>query len=94
MLITTADGAVTGFRLACPKALDERKQALHLRHVTPTAPGPCPIVCDKGFAGAGIEKAAADLGHPLVRPPAKTSPDPPCPFPAGYASASKRSSGR
>ncbi|MFC4563372.1 hypothetical protein ACFO4E_16025, partial [Nocardiopsis mangrovi] len=29
---------------------------------------PCPIVCDKGFAGAGIERAAAALGHVLIRP--------------------------
>lgn len=31
MLITTTDGAVTGFSLACSKELDERKQALHRR---------------------------------------------------------------
>lgn len=82
MLITTTDGAVTSFSLAHPKDLDERKQALHLLHVHPPADGPCPIVCDKGFAGAGIEKATADLGHPLIRParddepqsPAKTFP--------------------
>ncbi|WSG16659.1 hypothetical protein OIE66_07065 [Nonomuraea sp. NBC_01738] len=40
MLITTADGAVTGFSLASPKELDERKQALHLLHVHQVAPGP------------------------------------------------------
>ncbi|WP_230466186.1 transposase [[Actinomadura] parvosata] len=81
MLITTADGAVTAFSLACPKDLDERKQALHLLHVTPIAPGPCPIVCDKGFAGAGIEKAAADLGHQLIRPAREDEPGPALPFP-------------
>jgi hypothetical protein len=77
MLITTADGAVTSFSLAHPKDLDERKQALHLLHVHPPADGPCPIVCDKGFAGAGIEKAAADLGHPLIRPARHDEPGPP-----------------
>ncbi|MBR8745468.1 hypothetical protein [Nocardiopsis sp. MG754419] len=73
LLITTAEGAVCAFSLAHPKELDERKQALHLLHVRECAPGPepVPIVCDKGFAGAGIEKAAADLGHPLVRPSRK-----------------------
>lgn len=81
MLITTADGAVTAFSLACPKELDERKQALHLLHVTPIAAGPCPIVCDKGFAGAGIEKAAADLGHRLIRPAREDEPAPALPFP-------------
>lgn len=57
MLITTADGAVCAFSLAHPKELDERKQALHLLHVQCTAPVPGPIVCDKGFAGVGIEAA-------------------------------------
>jgi hypothetical protein len=80
MLITTTDGVVTSFSLAHPKDLDERKQALHLLHVHPPAGGSCPIVCDKGFAGTGIEKAAAGLGHPLIRParhdepPSKTFP--------------------
>lgn len=68
MLITTAKGTDTAFSLAHPKELDKRKQALHVPHVQPLAPGPCPIVCDKGFAGAGVEKAAAELGHVLVRP--------------------------
>ncbi|MBA9001520.1 transposase [Thermomonospora cellulosilytica] len=68
MLITTAEGAVCAFSLAHPKELDERVQAVHLLQVAPPAPGPCPIVCDKGFAGAGVEKAAADLGHVLIRP--------------------------
>lgn len=53
MLITTAEGVVCAFSLAHPKELDERKQALHLPHVQECTPGPCPIVCDKGFAGAG-----------------------------------------
>jgi hypothetical protein len=76
MLITTAEGVVTGYSLANPKELDERKQALHLLHVHAIADGPCPVVCDKGFAGAGIEKAAADLGHPLIRPVRDDEPEP------------------
>jgi hypothetical protein len=68
MLITTADGAVVAFSLAHPKELDERKQALHLLYVGQAAPGPGPIVCDKGFAGAGIEAATAAAGHTIVRP--------------------------
>jgi hypothetical protein len=82
LLITTAEGAVTAFGLAHPKELDERKQALHLLHVQQIADGPCPIVCDKGFAGTGIEKAAADLGHPLIRPPRQDEPPPTRPFPS------------
>lgn len=83
MLITTAEGAVCAFSLAHPKELDERKQAIHLLHVRQAAPGPCPIVCDKGFAGAGVEKAAADLGHPLIRPVREDEPKPQVPvFPA------------
>ncbi|MEV3927677.1 hypothetical protein [Actinomadura coerulea] len=77
MLITTAEGAVCAFSLAHPKELDERLQAIHLLHVQPPAPGPCPIVCDKGFAGAGVHKAAADLGHVLIRPRRADEPDPP-----------------
>jgi Transposase DDE domain len=76
MIITTAEGTVTAFSLAHPKELDERKQALHLLHVHQIAEGPCPIVCDKGFAGAGIEKATAALGHPLIRPPRHDEPPP------------------
>lgn len=53
----------------------ERVQAVHLLHVQ--RPGPCPIVCAKGFAGAGVQKAAADLGHVLIRPPRADEPDPP-----------------
>ncbi|MFI6325525.1 transposase [Nonomuraea sp. NPDC050556] len=82
MLITTAEGTATAFSLAHPKELDERKQALHLLHVQQIAPGPCPIVCDKGFAGAGIEKAAADLGHPLIRPNRQDEHEPALPFPS------------
>ncbi|MBB5996534.1 hypothetical protein HNR25_004965 [Streptomonospora salina] len=77
MLVTTADGAVCAFSLAHPKELDERKQALHLLHAQPPAPGPGPIVCDKGFAGAGIESAAAGLGHPLLRPARADEPENP-----------------
>ncbi|GAA2459999.1 hypothetical protein GCM10010191_95480 [Actinomadura vinacea] len=76
MLITTAEGTVSAFSLAHPRELDERKQALHLLHVRPIAEGPCPIVCDKGFAGAGIEKAAAGLGHVLIRPARGDEPEP------------------
>ncbi|WP_150250447.1 transposase [Nocardiopsis deserti] len=75
VLITTVEGSVCSFSLAHPKELDERKQALHLLHTQPPAAGPCPIVCDKGFAGAGIEQAAAGLGHVLVRPRRKDEPE-------------------
>lgn len=75
MLVTTPEGAVAAFSLAHPKELDERKQALHLLHVQQVAPAPGPIVCDKGFAGAGIEAAAAELGYTLIRPARADEPD-------------------
>lgn len=74
LLITTTDGAVCAFSLAHPKELDERKQALHLVHVQRIAPGAAPLVCDKGFAGAGIQAAMAAAGHPVVRPALRTEP--------------------
>ncbi|QFG20056.1 transposase [Actinomadura sp. WMMB 499] len=77
MLITTPEGAVCSFSVAHPKELDERKQAIHLLHTRPPAPGPCPIVCDKGFAGAEVEKTAAGLGHLLIRPVRQDEPEPP-----------------
>lgn len=76
LLITTPEGAVCAFSLAHPKELDERLQAVHLLHVQRAAPGPCPIVCDKGFAGAGVEAAAAALGHLLIRPRRDDEPEP------------------
>ncbi|HEY1174664.1 MAG TPA: hypothetical protein VGF17_00780, partial [Phytomonospora sp.] len=41
---------------------------MFLVHRQPPAPGPCPIVCDKGFAGKGIEASMTALGHRLLRP--------------------------
>jgi hypothetical protein len=87
MLITTADGTVVSFSLANPKELDERKQALHLVSHRQTGPASAPgakegsmvVVCDKGFAGAGIEKAMAEAGHVLVRPARKEEPSRPFP---------------
>ena len=35
---------------------------------------PMAVVCDKGFAGAGIEKAMAEADHVLVRPARKDEP--------------------
>jgi hypothetical protein len=76
MLITTTDGTVTAFSLAHPKELDEPEQALHLPHVHPPSGGPAPIVGDKGLAGAGIEKATAELGHLLIHPARDDEPEP------------------
>lgn len=80
LLICTPDGMISSFGLANPKELDERKQAVFLTHRQPPADRPCPIVCDKGFTGAGIETAMASLGHPLIRPALKTETTP-RPFP-------------
>jgi hypothetical protein len=45
-------------------------------YVHPPSGGPAPIVCDKGLAGAGIEKATAELGHLLIRPARDDEPEP------------------
>lgn len=76
LLITTPEGLVCSFGLANPKELDERKQAVFLVHRQPPAEVSCPIVCDKGFAGAGIEAAMTGLGWPLIRPALKTETTP------------------
>lgn len=76
LLITTAEGAVCAFSLANPKELKERQQALHLLHVDTIAEEDCPIVGDKGFAGAATEKAMTALGHTLIRPARADEPDP------------------
>lgn len=76
LLITTTEGTVCAFSLAHPKELTERSQAEHLLHVRPPAPGPCPIVADKGFAGVRIERATAALGHLLIRPARADEPEP------------------
>nr|WP_233515122.1 hypothetical protein [Marinitenerispora sediminis] len=48
---------------------------MHLLTAVPIAPGPCPVVGDKRFAGAGIEAAMAGLGHVLIRPARADEPD-------------------
>src|SRR5437660_12146033 len=70
MLMTTADGTVTGFSLANPKLFGEREQTRQMLIDQPTnrpAPGTT-VVTDKGLAGQGIEDFFTDLDLLLVRP--------------------------
>ncbi|WP_232833015.1 transposase [Nocardiopsis sp. TNDT3] len=75
VLVTIAEGSVRAFSLAHPKELDERQQVLHLPQVQDCAPGPVPIVYDKGFAGVGIQTAARHFGvRPGIRPSRQDEP--------------------
>jgi hypothetical protein len=82
MLITTADGTVTGFGLANPKLLGEREEARQLLgHQAANRPAPgTAVVTDKGLSGEDTEQFFADLGLTLIRP-ARKDEKPPRPFP-------------
>ena len=82
LLITTADGTVTGFSLANPKLAGEREQSrqtLTHRSVNRPAPGST-VVTDKGLSGADVEEFFAGLDLTLVRP-ARRDEKTPRPFP-------------
>ena len=82
LLITTADGTVTGFSLAHPKLAGEREQSrqtLTHRPVNRPAPGST-VVTDKGLSGADVEEFFAGLDLTLVRP-ARRDEKTPRPFP-------------
>jgi len=90
MLITTADGTVTGFGLANPKLLGEReeiRQLLTHQRANRPAPGTAvvtdtgtAVVTDKGLAGQETEQCFTDLDLLLVRP-ARKDEKTPRPFP-------------
>jgi hypothetical protein len=82
MLITTADGTVTGFGLANPKLLGEREETRQLLgHQAANRPAPgTAVVTDKGLSGEDTEQFFADLGLTLIRP-ARKDEKPPRPFP-------------
>jgi len=82
MLITTADGTVTGFGLANPKLWGEREEARQLLgHQAANRPAPgTAVVTDKGLSGEDTEQFFADLGLTLIRP-ARKDEKPPRPFP-------------
>lgn len=77
MLITTADGTVTGFGLGNPKLFGERDTVLQ---ILAAQPANIPhegtiIVCDKGFAGRDFHSAMAGKGMTIVRPARKDEPE-------------------
>jgi hypothetical protein len=82
MLITTADGTVTGFGLANPKLLGEREETRQLlTHQAANRPAPgTAVVTDKGLSGEDTEQFFADLGLTLIRP-ARKDEKTPRPFP-------------
>ncbi|MEU9869016.1 hypothetical protein AB0C87_14335 [Actinomadura sp. NPDC048021] len=69
--------AVAAWLVRRTPSWQERLQTVRLLHAQPPGLGSCPIVCTMGFAGAGARKAAADLGHVLIRPPRADESDPP-----------------
>jgi hypothetical protein len=82
LLITTADGTVTGFGLANPKLFGEREQTRQILTRQPAnrpAPGTT-VVTDKGLSGADTEQFFTDLGLTLIRP-ARRDEKAPRPFP-------------
>jgi hypothetical protein len=82
MLITTADGTVTGFGLANPKLWGEREETRQLlTHQAANRPAPgTAVVTDKGLAGQETEAFFADLELLLIRP-GRSDEHQPRPFP-------------
>ena len=82
LLLTTADGTVTGFGLANPKLFGEREQTRQILACQPAnrpAPGTA-VVTDKGLAGKDSEQVFTDLDLLLIRP-ARRDERTPRPFP-------------
>lgn len=70
MLITTADGTVTGFGLANPKLFGEREQVRQMLTDHPDnrpVPGST-VVTDKGLSGRGTDEMFDELDLTLIRP--------------------------
>jgi hypothetical protein len=82
LLITTADGTVTGFSLANPKLAGEREQTRQTLTYAPlNLPRPgTTVVTDKGLSGAEVDEFFAGLDLTLVRP-ARRDEKTPRPFP-------------
>lgn len=83
MLITTADGTVTGFALANPKLMGEREQTRQMLCDQPAnrpAPGTA-VVTDKGLSGQDFEAFLADELKLLLVRPARKDETKPRPFP-------------
>jgi hypothetical protein len=82
LLVTTADGTVTGFGLANPKLFGEREQTRQILTRQPAnrpAPGTA-VVTDKGLSGTDTEQFFTDLGLTLIRP-TRRDEKAPRPFP-------------
>jgi hypothetical protein len=82
LLLTTADGTVTGFGLANPKLFGEREQTRQILTQQP-ANRPTPgtsVVTDKGLSGTDTEQWFTDLDLLLVHP-ARRDEKTPRPFP-------------
>jgi hypothetical protein len=77
ILLTTADGVVTGFILVNPKLFGEREAVLLMLAEPKNRPRPGTTdVCDKGFASAAFEAELATMGITVVRPARKDETDP------------------
>ena len=73
MLITTADGTLTGFGLANPKLMGEREEIRQvLTHQPANRPAPgTTVVTDRGLSGEDTERFFADLDLLPIRPARK-----------------------
>ena len=94
MLVTTADGTVTGFGLANPKLMGEREEIRQvLTHQPANRPAPgTTVVTDRGLSGEDTERFFADLDLLLIRPARKRRRQLDRSR-TGCANASRRSSG-
>jgi hypothetical protein len=78
LLVTTADGTVTGFGLANPKLVGERDAVIGMLSSVPAnrpAPGTL-LVGDKGFAGRDFQAVLASMDLTILRPARTDEPDP------------------
>ena len=78
MLITTADGTVTGFGLASPKLMGERDQTRQMFEHAPASRPPArhDDRGRQGFVGADFEEFLVGLELTLVRPARRDERDP------------------
>ncbi len=78
LLMTTADGTVTGFGLGNPKLVGERELARQMLRDQPAnrPDADTAVVTDKGLSGHGTEELFTGLGLHLVRPARRDESDP------------------
>jgi len=78
LLMTTADGTVTGFGLGNPKLVGERELARQMLTAQPAnrPDADTAVITDKGLSGHGNQEFFTSLGLHLIRPARRDEPDP------------------